>query len=127
MALQRAAGAAMGALLYLVGEGADHQIATEAQRCVPVMRPPPGKPQLVRGSVLRGNLDAKAYCLTEECYRAVEHCLTEHVPVASLISARAEAPLSSYSIQITCCGGPCGVVGEALASSKRSGKSTGLP
>src|SRR5207245_1340398 len=34
---------------------------------------------------------------------------------------------SSYSIQITCCCGRCGVVGDALASSKRSGKSTGLP
>jgi len=42
------------------------------------------------------------------------------------LSARPEAPVSTYLMQISCCCGPCGVVGDALASSKHSGKSTGL-
>ncbi len=33
---------------------------------------------------------------------------------------------SLFLISATCCCGPCGVVGDAPASSKRSGKSTGL-
>ena len=46
-ALQRAARAAMGALLQLIGEPPDDQIATEAQRRSGVMQCPPGKPQLL--------------------------------------------------------------------------------
>src|SRR5437762_461750 len=45
-ALQSAAGAAMGALLQLIGQPPDDQIATEAQRRSGVMQPPPGTPQL---------------------------------------------------------------------------------
>jgi hypothetical protein len=60
--------------------------------------------------------DEKPYCRPGECSRAVEHCLTQHVPVASLLSARAQAPLSSYPIQIAYCCGPCRVVGDALVS-----------
>src|SRR5467141_3098489 len=46
-ALQCAAGAAMGALLQLIGEPADDQIATEAERRSAVIQPPPGAPQLL--------------------------------------------------------------------------------
>jgi len=46
-ALQRAARAAMGALLQLISQPPDHQIATEAQRRSSVMQCPPGAPQLL--------------------------------------------------------------------------------
>src|SRR5262249_8388730 len=46
-ALHCAAGAAMGALLELIGEPPDDQIATEAHRRFGVMQPPPGMPQLL--------------------------------------------------------------------------------
>ena len=46
-ALQRAARPAMGALLQLIGEPPDHQIATEAQRRSSAMQFPPGTPQLL--------------------------------------------------------------------------------
>jgi hypothetical protein len=46
-ALQCAAGAAMGALLQLIGEPPDDQITTEAQRRSSVMQCPPGTPQLL--------------------------------------------------------------------------------
>src|ERR1700757_2933318 len=46
-ALQCTAGAAMGALLQLIGEPPDDQIATEAQRRAGVIQPPPGAPQLL--------------------------------------------------------------------------------
>jgi len=46
-ALQCAARAAMGALLQLISEPPDHQIATEAQRRSSVMQCPPGTPQLL--------------------------------------------------------------------------------
>ncbi len=39
--------AAMGALLQLIGELADDQIATEARRRSGVIQPPPGTPQLL--------------------------------------------------------------------------------
>ena len=52
-------------------------------------------------------------------------CLTKSAPVASSRSARARAPFP-FSKSITGCCGPCGVVDDAPASSKRSGKSTGL-
>jgi len=45
-ALQRAAWAAMGALLQLIGKPSDNQITTEAQRRSGVMQCPPGTPQL---------------------------------------------------------------------------------
>src|SRR6478736_10384417 len=45
-ALQCAARAAKGALLQLIGEPPDDQIATEAQRRSGVIQPPPGAPQL---------------------------------------------------------------------------------
>ena len=45
--LQHAARTAMGALLQLIGEPPDHQIATEAQRRSSVMQFPPGTPQLL--------------------------------------------------------------------------------
>ena len=38
---------AMGALLQLIGEPPDDQIATEAQRRSGVIQPPPGAPQLL--------------------------------------------------------------------------------
>ena len=37
----------MGALLQLIGEPPDDQIATEAQRGSGVIQPPPGAPQLL--------------------------------------------------------------------------------
>ena len=46
-ALQCAARAAMGALLQLIGEPPDDQIATEAQGRSGVMQCPPGTPQLL--------------------------------------------------------------------------------
>ena len=46
-ALQGAARAAMGALLQLIGEPPDDQIATEAQRRSGVIQPLPGAPQLL--------------------------------------------------------------------------------
>jgi hypothetical protein len=46
-ALQRAARTPMGALLQLIGEPPDHQIATEAQGRSSVMQCPPGTPQLL--------------------------------------------------------------------------------
>src|ERR1700680_42433 len=46
-ALQCAAGAAMGALLQLISEPSDDQIATEAQRRSGVIQPLPGAPQLL--------------------------------------------------------------------------------
>jgi hypothetical protein len=41
----------MGALLQLIGEPPDHQIATEAQRRSSTMQSPPGTPQLLCRSV----------------------------------------------------------------------------
>ena len=52
------------------------------------------------------------------------HCLTKRCPVASLVSGPALSFFSNSSQLLTECR-PCGLVGEALASSKRSGKSTG--
>src|SRR4029077_1963564 len=46
-AQQSAAGAAMSALLQLIGEPPDDQIATEARRRSGVIQPPPGMPQLL--------------------------------------------------------------------------------
>jgi len=46
-ALQCAVGAAMGALLQLIGETPDDQIATETQRRSSVIQCPPGAPQLL--------------------------------------------------------------------------------
>jgi hypothetical protein len=46
-ALQRAAWAAMGALLQLIGEPPDHQITTETHRRSGVMQCPPDMPQLL--------------------------------------------------------------------------------
>src|SRR6202011_3763752 len=48
-ALQGAAPAAMGALLQLIGEPPDDQIATEAQRRSGVIKCPPRTPQLLCG------------------------------------------------------------------------------
>ena len=50
-ALQRAARAAMRALLQLIGEPPDDQITTEAQRRSGVMQCPPGTPQLLCRSI----------------------------------------------------------------------------
>src|ERR1700732_3642344 len=47
VAPQCAARAAMGALLHLIGEPPDDQIATEAQRRSGVIQPLPGAPQLL--------------------------------------------------------------------------------
>jgi hypothetical protein len=59
-ALQRAAWAAMGALLQLIGEPPDDQIATEAQRRSAVMQCPPYTPQLLcRPIDQSGNLAIK--------------------------------------------------------------------
>ena len=56
-ALQRAARPAMGALLQLIGEPPDHQIATEAQRRSSAMQFPLGTPQLLCRSIDQsGNL-----------------------------------------------------------------------
>ena len=44
---QRSARTAVGALLQLMGEGSDQQIATEAQRRSGAMQFAPGKPQIV--------------------------------------------------------------------------------
>ena len=56
-ALQRAAWAAMGALLQLIGKPSDNQITTEAQRRSSTMQSPPGTPQLLCRSVGQpGNL-----------------------------------------------------------------------
>ena len=41
----------MGALLQLIGEPPDDQIATEAQRRSGVMQCPPGAPQLLRRTI----------------------------------------------------------------------------
>ena len=46
-ALQRAARAAMGVLLQLIGQPPDDQIATETQRRSGMMQCPPGTPQLL--------------------------------------------------------------------------------
>jgi hypothetical protein len=45
--MQRPARAAMGAVLQLIGEPPDHQIATEAQRWSSVTQCPPDMPQLL--------------------------------------------------------------------------------
>ena len=45
------------------------------------------------GRLLRGNQDEKTYCLTGECSRDVECCLTERAPVASLILRPSGWPL----------------------------------
>src|ERR1700720_3153139 len=50
------------------------------------------------------------------------HCVTELAAASYRASPRL---FFSHSISITYRCGPCGVVGDALASSKRSGKSTG--
>jgi hypothetical protein len=71
--------------------------------------------------VCNDNYHGRSYCLARKCSRAIEHCLTK----SSSHSARARAPFL-FLISITGCCGPCGVVGDAPASSKRSGKSTGL-
>ena len=41
------------------------------------------------------NCDGRSYCLTGECYRASEHCLTTPAPVASLLSPD-RAPRSPF-------------------------------
>ena len=58
--LQRAARAAMSALLQLISEPPDHQITTEAQRRSGVMQCPPSTPQLLcRPIDQSGNLAIK--------------------------------------------------------------------
>src|SRR5215469_7054280 len=44
---QRPARPTMGALLQLIGEGSDQQIATEPRRWVGAIRPAPSQPQIV--------------------------------------------------------------------------------
>ena len=44
---QHPARPAIGALLQVIGEGSDQQIATEAQRRVSAMQPAPSQPQIV--------------------------------------------------------------------------------
>jgi hypothetical protein len=77
-------------------------------------------------SLCNDNYRGRSYCLTRECSPAIERCLTMFAPVASSRSARIRAPFSRFLISAACCCGPSGVVGDAPASSKRSGKSTGL-
>src|SRR5215471_13051202 len=48
---QRSARAAFGSFLPLMGEGSDHQIATETLRGSGAMQLPPGKPQILRRSI----------------------------------------------------------------------------
>ena len=50
-AAQREAGAAMGALLQIIGKAADEQIATNPKRRFGAMQVAPGKPQLLRRSI----------------------------------------------------------------------------
>ena len=50
--------------------------------------------------VVRGNQDEKAYC-HRRMFPDVERCLNTRVPVASLISARATAPLFLDYIMLT--------------------------
>jgi len=54
------------------------------------------------------------------------HCLTETCSRCSSVSASALALSFPNPISTTYRCGPCGVVGDALASSKRSGKSIGF-
>src|SRR5215469_524523 len=49
---------------------------------------------MIPGPLVRGNQGENTYCLTGERSPGFERCLTTGVPVASLISARATAPLS---------------------------------
>jgi hypothetical protein len=59
-ALQRAARNTVGAVLQLIGEPPDHQIATKAQRWSSVMQCPPDMPQLLcRPMDQSGNLAIK--------------------------------------------------------------------
>jgi hypothetical protein len=51
--------------------------------------------------MVRGDLDGKAYCLTGECSPDFECCLTARAPVASLIWARATAPLPNLKSMLT--------------------------
>ena len=75
-------------------------------------------------ALLRGKQDERPYCLSGECYPASNRCLIEmlllpHAPGAKISK-------TYFLIKRTaCCCGSCGVVGDASASSKRSGKSTG--
>ena len=48
---------------------------------------------IFQACLLRGNQDEKTYCLTGECSRDVECCLTERAPVASLILRPSGWPL----------------------------------
>jgi hypothetical protein len=47
-------------------------------------------------TLLRDKQDENTYCLTEECSRAIERCLTNRVPVASLISRPNHSSLSQF-------------------------------
>jgi hypothetical protein len=66
-----------------------------------------------------------SYCLTGECSPDFGRCLTARVPVASLISRPSQSSPSQFKSMLTDVG-PVEFVGDAAASSKRSGKSTGL-
>ena len=50
-AVQRAVGAAMGALLQIIGKASDQQIATHPKRRLGAMQLAPGQPQLLCRSV----------------------------------------------------------------------------
>ena len=52
-------------------------------------------------------------------------CLAKRAAVASLVRRPRRSTFFDFQINAYLCW-PCGVVGDALASSKRSGKSTGL-
>ena len=56
-------------------------------------------------------------------HRALPHQICSRCLIALCSNP---SSFSLFLISATCCCGPCGVVGDAPASSKRSGKSTGL-
>src|SRR6201990_3239056 len=51
--------------------------------------------------LLSDKQDEKTYCLTEKCSQRVKRCLTNHAPVASLVSGRATARLSFHKSMLT--------------------------
>src|SRR5271155_549522 len=78
-------------------------------------------PKAPTGGLLLGDKqDEKRNCLTRDVTKSSSHSLTQPAPIASLLSL--EPKLLFLLIQCEL----LDVVGDALASSKRSGKSTGL-
>jgi hypothetical protein len=110
------------------------QICGEARGPAPRWQGIPGP--LLRCDSAEGQRLGRLALPATICHRVGRTCGTTIIMTSRIASpnllllpivlCRNQSSFSLFLILATCCCGPCGVVGDAPASSKRSGKSTGF-